>query len=102
VTVGRRLLLLVLLALAACATPADRITSKLVELGVPQHQARCMGTRLGERLTTAQLRKLGRVANVDGPSIGRMSLRDIVHRLSSVDDPELVAELLRAGVGCAI
>ncbi len=98
----RRLVLCMLLGLGACATPADRITGKLVELGVPQHQARCMGTRLGERLTTAQLRKLGRVANVDGHAIGGMSLREIVRRLSSVDDPELVAELLRAGVGCAI
>ena len=46
------------LALAACATPAQRITSNLTELGVPPRQAQCMGGRLGERLSIGQLRRL--------------------------------------------
>ena len=90
------------LALAACATPADRITKKLVELGVPPPQARCMGVRLDQRLSMTQLRQLGRAANVSGEQVGRMSLKEIVHRLRSIDDPLIAAEVLRAGIGCAI
>ena len=89
------------LLLAACATPADRITAKLVELGVPAGQARCMGDRLADRLTTDQLRQLGTAANVDKTATGRISLRDIVHRLRDVDAP-VAAEVVRAGLGCVI
>ncbi len=91
-----------LVALAACATPADRITQKLVELGVPPSQARCMGVRLDQRLSLSQLRQLGRVANVDREQIGHMSLREITARLRDVHDPAIVAEIIRAGIGCAI
>jgi hypothetical protein len=91
-----------LLALAGCATPADRITTKLVELGVPQPQARCMGLRLNQRLSLAQLDQLGRLAYVDREQVGRMSLREIGNRLRSIHDPAIVAEILSAGVGCAI
>lgn len=91
-----------LLALAACATPADRITAKLVELGVPQSQARCMGVRLDQRLSLSQLRQLGRVANVNREQVGRMSLGEITARLRDVHDPAIVAEIVRAGIGCAI
>ncbi len=91
-----------LLTLSACTTPADRITSKLVELGVPASQARCMGVRLDQRLSLAQLRQLGRVANVDREQVGRMSLREITARLRDVHDPAIVAEIVRAGIGCAI
>ena len=39
--------LLAALLLGACATPAQRITSNLTELGVPPRQAQCTGGRLG-------------------------------------------------------
>ncbi len=90
------------MALASCATPADRITKKLVELGVPPSQARCMGGRLDQRLSLSQLRQLGRVANVDREQVGRMSLREITERMRELHDPAIVAEILRAGIGCAI
>ena len=92
----------VLLVLAGCATPAERITTKLVELGVPQPQARCMGVRLDQRLSLAQLDQLGRLVYVDREQVGRMSLREIGNRLRSIHDPAIVAEILRAGIGCAV
>ncbi len=91
-----------LLTLAGCAMPADRIAKKLVELGVPASQARCMGVRLDQRLSLEQLRQLGRVANVDREQVGRMSLREITARLRDIHDPAIVAEIIRAGVGCAL
>ena len=98
----RRLALAAALLLAACASPAERITEKLVEAGVPDRQAQCMGTRLAERLTAEQLRELGKVAGNDRAEGRRSSLRDLVRRVRDVNDPQLVAVLVGAGVECAI
>lgn len=88
-----------LLLLAACATPADRIAARLEKAGVPARQARCMGDRLAQRLSYAQLKELGRVAGeVDGE---RLSVGKLVRRLGDAD-PALVGEVVRTGLGCAI
>ncbi|MCU0892671.1 MAG: hypothetical protein MUE77_13335 [Sandarakinorhabdus sp.] len=71
------------LALSACATPAQHITTNLAELGVPQRQAQCMGGRLGERLSIGQLRRLAELTSIRAERLQRM-------------------EFLRAGVGCLI
>lgn len=98
----RRLSLLLALLIAACATPARRITERLVDLGVPGPQARCMGTRLGDRLSRDQLRRLAELASIDQKRLGRMSVNDIVRQLDQPGDRALVAEVLRAGLSCAI
>lgn len=90
------------LALAACATPAQRITSNLTGLGVPPRQAQCMGNRLGERLSIGQLRRLQELTGLRPERFERMSIREIANRLTDERDPGLVAEFLRAGVGCLI
>jgi hypothetical protein len=90
----------VLLGLAACTSPSRQIADSLVGYGVPPRQAECMGNRLGQRLSLAQLRRLreiGRAGRLDRPS-----LRQIAERLNDPRDPELVAEFLRAGLGCVI
>lgn len=90
------------LALTACATPAQRITTNLAELGVPQRQAQCMGGRLGERLSIGQLRRLAELTSIRAERLQRMSIRQIADKLTDEKDPGLVAEFLRAGVGCLI
>jgi len=90
------------LALSACATPAQRITSNLTELGVPPGQAQCMGGRLGERLSIGQLRRLQELTSIRAERLQRMSIRQIADKLTDDKDPGLVAEFLRAGVGCLI
>lgn len=92
----------VLLALAACATPSQRITRNLADLGVPQRQAQCMGNRLGERLSIGQLRRLQELSGIRAERLQRMSIRQIADRLTDEQDPGLIAEFIRAGVGCAI
>ncbi|WP_372919310.1 hypothetical protein [Sandarakinorhabdus sp.] len=94
--------LLAALLLAACATPAQRITTNLVDLGVNPGQAQCMGNRLGERLSLGQLRRLQQLTGLRSERFGRMSIREIAGRLNDDRDPGLVAEFLRAGVGCLI
>jgi hypothetical protein len=90
------------LALAACATPAQRISRNLTELGVPPRQAQCMGGRLGQRLSFGQLRRLQELTSIRADRLQRMSIREIANKLSDERDPGLVAEFLRAGVGCLI
>lgn len=88
--------------LVGCTTPAQRIERKLVSVGVPGGQARCMGERLQQRLSMGQLRQLDRLARVNGERIERMRLEEIGRLLASPRDPGLMTEVVRAGLGCLI
>ncbi|OSZ70979.1 hypothetical protein CAP39_08635 [Sphingomonas sp. IBVSS1] len=94
-------LILLPLLLSACATPAQRITKNLTELGVSPRQAQCMGDRLGQRLSVGQLLRLQELTNIRMEKLQRMSIRQIADKLTDDKDPGLVAEFLRAGIGCA-
>lgn len=61
-----------------------------------------MGDRLGDRLSREQLRRLADLASIDRDGLGRMSVNDIVRQLNQPGDRALVAEVLRAGISCAI
>lgn len=89
-----------LLLLAGCATPSQRIATALVDRGVPPSQARCMGDRLSDRLGVGQLQRLDTISKMNDGRIDRMSIPQIANALSDPRDPGLVAEVLRAGVGC--
>jgi hypothetical protein len=95
-------LVLLPLALAACATPATRIERKLVEVGVPRPQAQCMGTRLAQRLTTSELRQLDRLVRQNEDRLARTRLEDLPRTLASLDNPALVTEVVRTGISCLI
>lgn len=95
-------LILLPLLLAACSTPAQRITRNLAELGVPPRQAQCMGERLGQRLSVGQLLRLQELSGIRAERLQRMSIREIAAKLTDEKDPGLVLEFIRAGVGCAI
>ena len=90
------------LLLTACATPSQRIATALTDRGVPQPQARCMGDRLGDRLSLTQLQRLDQISRLNGGRLNRMSIAQIASALSDPRDPGLVAEVLRAGLGCLI
>jgi hypothetical protein len=100
--VSRLALIALPLLLSACATPSQRITRNLTELGVPPRQAQCMGSRLGERLSIGQLRRLQELSGIRAERLQRMSIREIASKLTDERDPALVAEFIRAGIGCAI
>ena len=90
------------LALAACATPGERLGNSLFQLGVPERQAFCMGDRLARNLTGDQLRTIQRLARLGDRQFRRMSIREIAERINPAGDPGLIAEFVRAGVGCLI
>lgn len=94
-----RCIVLAALFIVSCATPAQRITSKLESVGVPSSQARCMGDKLASRLSYRQLDELNRVIRDSGRE--RLTLNLLVRRLANAD-PALVARLVETGLGCAI
>lgn len=94
----KRLILAAVLVLAGCATPAQRIASKLEAAGVPRPQAGCMGERLVSRLSYGQMAELNRV--VRSSSGERLTVGRLAQRLGNAD-PALVARLVETGIGCA-
>ncbi len=96
----RPTLLVLGLFLAGCATPAQRITAKLIDVGVPPPQAQCMGDRLGTRLSLSQLKRLDEISRINGGRPDRMNIGQIARALDDPRDPAVVAEVIRAGVGC--
>lgn len=91
-----------LLLLAACATPAQRIATKLTDYGVPPAQAQCMGDRLATRLTRAQLQRLADLAQLDPDRVGKMTVAEIAQTLGEKGDPAVVAEVIRTGIVCLV
>lgn len=93
--------LAVLLVLAACATPAQRIERTLVGEGVPPAMAHCLGDELDQRLSTAELRELGRVA----ARLARTDWRTLTVGQAQLlaqelEDPALLAAVAGAGFRC--
>ncbi len=95
----KRLAVAAALALAACATPAERITDHLEAAGVPGSQARCMGNRLAARLTIGQMAELNRI--VRNSRGDRLTVTRLAQRLGDTD-PALVGKLIETGLVCAI
>ena len=89
-----------LLLLAGCATPSQRIATKLTQYGVPPAQAQCMGDRLASRLTRQQLQRLADIAQLDPDRVGKMTVNEIAVTLGESGDPAIVAEVIKTGLVC--
>lgn len=89
-----------LVLVAGCATPSQRVSSKLISYGVPEPQAVCMGDRLQQRLTIAQLKRIGAIGKASRDDMGRVTVAQVAAALNRPGDEALVAEVLKAGVGC--
>ncbi len=69
---------------------AGRIETALVERGVPQPIAACMGTRLSERLSIGQLRELERVGQREREAGLPTSTVEFLERIRNVENAKLV------------
>ena len=61
-----------------------------------------MGNGLNQRLSASQLQRLGEIGRTNKDRIGQMTIGEIVATLNRSGDTVLVAEVLRAGLSCAI
>ena len=95
----RRAVVVALLLVAGCATPAQRITARLEAAGVPGREAKCMGDRLAARLSIGQMVELTRVIKTSGAE--KLTVNRLARQLGNAD-PALVARLIETGITCAI
>jgi hypothetical protein len=100
----RSLLLALLIPLAACTTvsPEAKVRSRLIEAGLSPRMSACMAHRMVERLSIAQLRRLGSAANLAHKDVGAMRVDEILHRVRALGDPEIVGVVSKAALVCAI
>lgn len=98
------LAILAALALAGCASvsPEARVRTKLIDAGIRPPVAGCMAERMVDRLSLAQLKRLQSLGGLSGDRMRAMSVDELVHRLRALQDAEIVAVVLRAGIGCSI
>lgn len=94
-----RLLALALPALlAACAVPEARLRAGLINAGLSEPMAACMAERMVDRLSLAQLGRIG-----DLPRARRaVSVSEFLHRLRSLRDPEILTVSSAAAAICAV
>ena len=91
------------LALSACAaSPTMRVRTALLQAGVPQRMANCLADRLVERLSYDQLRELGQIAKLPREDTGKLTIHQLVKRVSAIGDPKIVEVVTSSGIGCAI
>jgi hypothetical protein len=96
------LLMVPLLALAACATPETRVRTALIDAGVSRPVASCMAQRMVNRLSLGQLQKLSRLSGISTAQIGQLSVGELLRRTRALGDPEVLTVVTTAGLGCAI
>jgi hypothetical protein len=92
------------LAVAGCATPSPeaRIRARLIEVGLSRPMASCMAERLVDRLSIAELRRLGSLVKLGNRDIGEMTVDEFIHRIRALQDPHILKVVTTAGLGCAI
>ncbi len=94
--------LLALLAGCAIVSPEATVRGKLIEAGVKPHMAACLAPRLVRKLSTDQLRALGKLARAPRAGEHPLSLGALQDRLLAIDDPRVVDVVSRAALACAI
>ena len=96
----KTLLLLVAAAtlLASCGIPERRLRAGLINAGIHPRMAECMAHRMAERLSIAQLRRLG-----DLPHARRAgSIEDYLYDVRSLRDPEVVSVTATSAALCEV
>jgi hypothetical protein len=87
-----------LAALAACGVPEARLRSGLINAGIHPRMAGCMADHMAHRLSIAQLRRLGDLPHVRHDD----SVRDYLHEVRALRDPEIVSVTSSAAARCAL
>ena len=90
------------LLLTACATPEQRVRSGLVDAGLSPPMAACMATRMVDRLSLQQLRRIGRLGDLREANVRELSVDQFLYRARAIGDPEILAVMTTSAGICAI
>ncbi|MCH4893857.1 MULTISPECIES: hypothetical protein [unclassified Sphingomonas] len=86
-----------LLALTGCAVPEARLRSGLQRAGVRPALAACMAERMVDRLSLAQLARLGDLPDADESR----DVGEFLRRVRALRDPEILAVTSSSAALCA-
>jgi len=90
--------LFALALLASCAVPEARLRAGLANAGLSEPMAACMAERIVDRLSLAQLRRIG-----DLPyARDERSVAGFLHRVRALRDREILTASSAAAAVCAI
>ena len=93
------------LLLAACTTPATRISTGLQRYGLDAQRSECIGTRLQGDLSLGQLQQLGRAATAyrNGDATpGVLTVSDLLRVAGELRDPAIPLAVGKAAAGCGV
>jgi hypothetical protein len=95
--------LLIFIALSACATPSQRISTTLIAYGLDARHSQCIGDYLENHMSFGQLVELNRAVQRAHERDGGRSLRfdDLISAGASLD-PAIQISLARSGIQCAL
>ncbi|WDI32455.1 hypothetical protein PUV54_04510 [Hyphococcus flavus] len=97
---NKLILLIAAFSLAACATvsPRKRIENRLMEFGLSEDKAECMGNELDDRLDRGDMKA---VADFIGNINAASSPGEGLDALLSIDNARAAGAIARSSVACA-
>jgi hypothetical protein len=94
--------LLMMFALAGCATPETRIRTALVDAGLSRPVASCMAGRMVDRLSLMQLNKLRGLGKLQDKKLRQLSIEEFVKRTKALQDPEILGVVTSSAMICSV
>ena len=91
-----------LTTLSACATPETRVRNGLVDAGLSRPMASCMASRMVDRLSLLQLRRIGRLGDLRDENPREMTVDEFLRRARALGDPEIWGVMSSSAAICAI
>ena len=90
------------LALAGCASPETRIRTALVDAGLSKPVAACMAGRMVDRLSLIQLNKLRGLGKLQDKKARQLNIEEFVKRTKALQDPEILGVVTSSAMICAV
>src|SRR5690242_8859083 len=91
-------ILFALLLLSACAIPEARLRSGLENAGLSRAMAACMAERMVDRLSLAQLSRIGDLPRASSS----LSVTEFLHRVRALGDPQILGVSSSSAALCAV
>jgi hypothetical protein len=92
----------VCLLATGCASPQSRVEAGLTKAGLPRSLAACMAPRMTRELSLVQLRRLQALGGVGQLDMGTVTVRQFLHQVRALKDPEIIGVTTSAALACAI
>jgi hypothetical protein len=91
-------ILLAPLLLAACAIPEARLRTGLENAGLSRAMAACMAERMVDRLSLAQLSRIGDLPRASAA----LSVSEFLHRIRALGDAQILGVSSSSAALCAV